>query len=162
MGVGRGGAEGPCPPLDVENVSKKRLFFQFRGVKNKFHRFWRSLEKFLEKCPIASPWKKSFRRPWPDTLQFKWKNNHNRAIPLAAKYTLIFCFSNRRCTCDVIFMDWVTKWQGVSFGSGYRSADNSGGSRGGSLGQLSPQTSVAPPWMAPLCHKCAPFWCPWK
>jgi len=28
---------------------------------------------------------------------------------------------------------------------------------GGSLGQLPPQTSVAPPWMAPLCHKCAFF-----
>jgi len=32
-----------------------------------------------------------------------------------------------------------------SFGSGYRSADNSGGFRGDSLGQLSPQTSVARP-----------------
>ena len=27
-------------------------------------------------------------------LQFKWKNNHSRATPLAAKYTLIFCFYN--------------------------------------------------------------------
>jgi len=38
----------------------------------------------------------------------------------------------------------------------------SGGSRGGQFGATSPQTSVAPPWMAPLCHKCAPFWCPRK
>jgi len=28
---------------------------------------------------------------------------------------------------------------------------------GKSLGNCPPQTSVAP-----LCHKCAPFWCPWK
>ena len=41
--------------------------------------------------------------------------------------------------------------------------ETSGGSRGGSLGQLPPtETSVAPPWMAPLCYKCAPFWFPWK
>jgi len=47
-------------------------------------------------------------------LQFKWKNNNSAAIPLAAKYTLIFCFYNWKCTtCDVIFRDWVTKWQGV-------------------------------------------------
>ena len=50
----------------------------------------------------------------PDILQSKRKNNHSRAIPLAAKYTLIFCFYNWKCaTCDVIFMDWVKKWQGV-------------------------------------------------
>jgi len=28
----------------------------------------------------------------PDTLQFKWKNNHSRAIPLAAKYTRLLFF----------------------------------------------------------------------
>jgi len=37
----------------------------------------------------------------PDTLQFKWKNNHSRAIPLAAKYALLFWFSDWKCTqCD--------------------------------------------------------------
>jgi len=35
-----------------------------------------------------------------------------------------------------------------------------GWSRGGQFGAT--ETSVAPPWMAPLCHNCAPFWCPWK
>jgi len=50
----------------------------------------------------------------PDTLQLKWKNHHRRAIPLAAKFTLFFCFSDWKCTtCDIIFMDWVKKWLGV-------------------------------------------------
>jgi len=50
----------------------------------------------------------------PDTLQFKWKNNHSRAIHQAEKCTLCFFFSDWKCkTCDVIFMDWVTIWQGV-------------------------------------------------
>jgi len=40
----------------------------------------------------------------PDALHFKLKNDHSRAIPLAAKYTLYFCFPDWKCTtCDVIF-----------------------------------------------------------
>jgi len=55
----------------------------------------------------------------PDTLQFKWKTNHSRAMPVAAKCTLLFCFSDwKRTTGDVIFMDWVKKWHGVLFESG--------------------------------------------
>jgi len=51
MGVERGVAGGgQGPTLDFEIISKKRLFFQFRGVKSKFHHIW-------------PPWKKSFRRP---------------------------------------------------------------------------------------------------
>ena len=62
MGVGRGGL---WPPLDFEIISKKRLFFQFRGVKTKFHRFMVSpWKKFWENPVLAPPWKKSFRRPW--------------------------------------------------------------------------------------------------
>ena len=50
MGVGRGAR----PPLEFEIISKKRLFFQFPGVKNKFHRFG-PLEKILGKPPSAPP-----------------------------------------------------------------------------------------------------------
>jgi len=39
MGVGRE-AGGAKAPLDFESISKNRLFFQFRRVKNKFHCFW--------------------------------------------------------------------------------------------------------------------------
>ena len=46
MGVERG-AGGPSP-LDFEIISKKRLFFQFRGVKNKFHHFYPPWKKFWE------------------------------------------------------------------------------------------------------------------
>jgi len=46
MGIGRG-TGGALAPLDFEIISKKRLFFQFRGVQNKFHRFCPPLEKIL-------------------------------------------------------------------------------------------------------------------
>jgi len=61
MGVGRGEQRGAFPPLDFEIISKKRLFFQFRRVKTKFHSpllpppgknfgkipYWPPLEKIL-------------------------------------------------------------------------------------------------------------------
>ena len=61
-GEGRGG----LPPLDFESISKKRLFFQFRGVKNKFHHFWPPPGKILGKSPTGSPLEKSLRRLWID------------------------------------------------------------------------------------------------
>ena len=59
MGVGKGGQGGP---LDFEIISKERLFFQFRGVKTKFHHFWPPWKNF-GKIPYYYPWKKSFRHP---------------------------------------------------------------------------------------------------
>jgi len=47
MGV-RNGGQGGLAPLNFEIISKKRLFFQFRGVKNKFHHFWPPWKKFGE------------------------------------------------------------------------------------------------------------------
>jgi len=32
--------KGGQDPQDFEIIGKKRLFFQFRGVKNKFHHLW--------------------------------------------------------------------------------------------------------------------------
>jgi len=58
-----------------------------------------------------------------NTLQFKWKNNHSRAISVAAKYTLFFCFSDWNCTtCFVIFMVESKNDRVFLFGSGYWSA----------------------------------------
>ena len=55
MGVGRG-SWGGLVPLDFENFSNKRLFFQFRGVKTKFHHFgplpWKISEKSLSGAPL--------------------------------------------------------------------------------------------------------------
>jgi len=60
-----GRRKGGQDPLDFEIISKKRLFFQFRGVKNKFNHFWPPpWKKFWENRLLAPPWKKSFRRPW--------------------------------------------------------------------------------------------------
>jgi len=38
-------------PLDFEIISKKGLFFQVRGVKNKFHHFWAPPGKNFGKIP---------------------------------------------------------------------------------------------------------------
>jgi len=49
--MGSEGGEGEAlAPLDFEIISKKGSFFQFRGVKNKFHHF----------CP---PWKNIWENP---------------------------------------------------------------------------------------------------
>ena len=56
MGVGRGG-RGGLAPLDFEIISKKRLFFQFRGVKNKFHHFWPLWKKVWENSLLLPPGK---------------------------------------------------------------------------------------------------------
>jgi len=62
--------------------------------------------------PMLVPGTQYYKWTKPGALQFKRKNDHSRAMPLAAKYILFFCFSDWKCTaCDVIFMDWVTKWQ---------------------------------------------------
>jgi len=59
-----GGARGPRSSLDFEIISKKRLFFQFRGAKSNFTTFGPPLgKKFWENPQLAPPWKKSFRRP---------------------------------------------------------------------------------------------------
>jgi len=52
MGVGREGRGELCP-LDFEIIGKKRLFFQFRGIKNKFHHFWPSPGKIFGKIPYC-------------------------------------------------------------------------------------------------------------
>ena len=64
VGVGRGGgATGPSSTPGFWKVRQQRLFFEFRGVKNKFHHFWPLPGNVLEKSPSGPPWKKSVRHP---------------------------------------------------------------------------------------------------
>jgi len=63
MGIGRGDRRGLGVPLEFEIISKKRLFFQFRGVETKFHHFCPPRKKFWENPLLATPWKKSLQRP---------------------------------------------------------------------------------------------------
>jgi len=42
----KGGQDGSKPTLDFKNFSKKRLFFQFRGVKTNFTTFGPSWKTF--------------------------------------------------------------------------------------------------------------------
>jgi len=56
MGVGRG-SRGDQAPLGFEVISKKRLFFQFRGVKTNFTTFGSLLENNLGKSPTTPPGK---------------------------------------------------------------------------------------------------------
>jgi len=58
----------------------------------------------------------------PNALQFNWKNDHSRAIPLATKYTLIFVFPIESAQHVILFL-WIgLQNDRVFFGSGYRSA----------------------------------------
>jgi len=61
MGVKRG-ARGALPPLDLEIISKKSLFFQFQETKNNFHHFWPA-GKNLGKIPYWSPLEKILPTP---------------------------------------------------------------------------------------------------
>ena len=58
----RKGGQGPRPP-GFENFNKKRMFSQFGVGKNKFHHFWLSPRKILEKSPSAPPEKKNLLTP---------------------------------------------------------------------------------------------------
>jgi len=44
--------------------------------------------------PMLGPGTQCYKWTKTDALQFKWKNDPSRAIPLGAKYTLFFCFSD--------------------------------------------------------------------
>jgi len=57
-----GGRGGQGSFLDIEIISKNRLFFQFRRVKTKFHHFWYPFQKFWENPLLAPSRKKFFRR----------------------------------------------------------------------------------------------------
>jgi len=54
---------------DFGIISKKRLFFQFRGVKNKFHHFWPPLEKNFGKIPYWTPLEKILPTPMDGAYQ---------------------------------------------------------------------------------------------
>ena len=66
MGVGRGG--GALAPLNFEIISKKRLVFQFRGVKTKFHNFCPPLEKIWGKSPTGPLLEKILPTPMANTI----------------------------------------------------------------------------------------------
>jgi len=59
----------------------------------------------------------------PDALQLKWKNNHIKAIALAAKYTLFFVSPIESARHVMLFL-WIGSQHDkvFLFGSGYRSA----------------------------------------
>jgi len=54
----RGGRGGLGLLLDFEIIGKKRLFFQFRGVKTKFNHFWPPPGKNFGKIPYLPPLEK--------------------------------------------------------------------------------------------------------
>jgi len=60
MGVGRGEQGGKLPW--ISKLLAKILFFQFRGVKTKFHHFWSPWKKFWEN-PLLAPLEKILPTP---------------------------------------------------------------------------------------------------
>jgi len=72
--------QGALVPLDFEIISKKRLFFQFRGAKTEFHHFWTPPGKNFGKIPYCPPWKKILPTP-VGALQFTtWKVTNKRDL----------------------------------------------------------------------------------
>jgi len=73
--------------------------------------------------PMLVPRTQCYEWTKPHTLQFKWKNDHSRAIPLVAKYTPCFFFPFE-CAQHVMFFLWIASQNDrvFLFGSGYRSA----------------------------------------
>jgi len=74
-----GGSGGDLPPLDFETISKKRLIFQFRGVKNKFHHFWPLPGKNFGKIPYWLPLEKILPTTTPCPTVFINIKGTNRA-----------------------------------------------------------------------------------
>jgi len=76
-----------------------------------------SLYPMLEPRTQCHKWTKS------DTLQFRWKNDHSRVIPLAEKYTPCFFFPIESAQHVMLFLKIGSQNDRVFlFGSGYRSA----------------------------------------
>jgi len=73
--------------------------------------------------PMLMPQTQCYKWTKPDTLQFKWKNDHSRAIPLGATYTLFFFFPIESAQHAILFL-WIGSQNDrvFVFGSLYRSA----------------------------------------
>jgi len=73
--------------------------------------------------PMLVPGTQCYTWTKTDALQFKWKNDHSRDIPLAAKYTLFFVLPIENAQHAMLFL-WIgSQHDGVFlFGSSYRSA----------------------------------------
>jgi len=129
-----GGMTHPSPPLEspllipcfrfrfrypLNNLSRISKHLSVSGYSTRWACFQRSAslhttvrKVYSHSTRFIAPNASTRNGTKPDALEFKWKNYHSRAIPLSAKSTLFFCFSDWKCTTsDVIFMDWVTKWQ---------------------------------------------------
>jgi len=73
--------------------------------------------------PMLVPGTQCYKWTKADVPQFKWKNDHSRAMPMAAKYTL-FIFFPIASAQHVMLLLWIGSRNGkvFLFGSGYRSA----------------------------------------
>jgi len=63
-----GGEREDLAPLYFEIISKKRLFFQFQGVRTKFHHFWPPPGKNFGKIPYWPPPEKILPTPMGASL----------------------------------------------------------------------------------------------
>ena len=106
-----GEGRGCLSPLDFESISKKMLFFQFRGVKTKFHhKFWPPLEKSLGKSPTGPSWKKSLRRPWMNLWVVEqqvqmdvsiWDAVHSHSMGVSAEWSRCLSSGAQRASDSV-------------------------------------------------------------
>ena len=110
------GAGRALPSLDFEIISKTRLFFQFRGVKTKFHHF--CLEKMLGKSPTAPPPGKNpsdAHDTWSTSLEttvegISMSSHCSQEMVLRVKKTrstTSFFWSRK---VHLVPVDWPAKW----------------------------------------------------
>ena len=135
----QGGAGGRSPPRKFSPHLEKCVGHSLK-ILDIVQKIWAPLGKLF-----APPGVPSWLRTWSQTL---WPNDQTTVTPTSAEVGnshIKTCQKSVLCHCFH-----------------QRHALSSDGSRGGQFGATSPQTSVAPPWMSPICHKCSPFWCQWK
>ena len=100
---GTGGALDPT--LDFEIISKKRLFFQFRGVKNKFHHFWPSPVNKNWENPYWPPLKKILPTPMT-ALPNAWFGSATDGYKYKLSSTCKTCMSERSQRWNFPFQLW--------------------------------------------------------
>jgi len=97
MGVGRGPG-GPWSPLDFEIISKKRLFFQFRGIKTNSTTFGHPWKNF-GKIPFWPPLEKILPTPMAGMNLFPFFQSQQR-IQMVVSNTLSFIYRGKSLFFD--------------------------------------------------------------
>jgi len=132
---------------------------------------WKEIHPTMDSCPVVLKWYKNRQQltqsnycpnstPWTPLVD---RNNHDfihhTATGIIAK--IVSCIVKRhsrflgiRTTCKLHAFASVITWLRIKC--------NQWRIQGGQFGATAPPNLCGAPMNGALCHKCAPFWCPWK